>query len=433
MVTRILTIFFCLWAYLVPITSVLIVPSVQGTVPGYLMCYLSFGLVVLFADEDKRGSYMAILGVCSLVWIFFFSVSQLADMTIDHPISLNNVVAVNPQDKTFVMRTSLFTQSLYLAAVILFGTFVCIFYERRWDKALIAGGVLMALFGIYECAYFSFTGMRGDFITNRGFGSDLGQADGSWMNFQTLVVAGHTVMRLKSLTGEPSMYVFSMFPYWIYARTVCRSPWPARILGLSLLLTFSTTAVVGFLCFLGVKMLRMRIDPVRVVVSALIFAVVCYLFRDYILEFLNDGVFEKVQGRNDSGAERYGNFMWSVEFWASLPLINQLVGVGFGYIRSTDMASTLLVNNGIVGLFLFSFVFLYPSIKLDNSDRSLALRLCLVSIYAMMMTSVPEFSYLAPWAFLGMAYHRLRENRRDAAYFNSDPGNDTRVRNLARR
>ncbi|MDR5816095.1 hypothetical protein QCE62_21115 [Caballeronia sp. LZ033] len=412
--------YFTVWALFIPISSVLVIPSIQGTVPGFLFSFLS-PLVVMLAGANLRARYITTLAMAFLLWLFFFSGSQLADMMVDYTIRFKGVVLVNPLDRSFVLRNSLFTQSLYLMVIVLFGVFVSLFYDRSWDKPFIAGGVVMALFGLYEFVYFLIFGVSGDVISNRGFGSDLGTNDVMSIAFQTVDLAGHTFARIKSLTGEPSMYVFSIFPYWVYARTVSRSPWPARIIGLSLVLTVSTTALVGLLCFAAVKASRMRIDVLRVLLSLLILVLLCYVFRNYIGDFFEHGIIDKVNGRNDSGAERFGNFMASIEFWASLPLANQIVGVGFGYIRSTDMASTLLVNNGILGVALFSWLFLYPAFRLDSSERSQALRISLIAVFVMMMMSVPEFAYLAPWAFVGMAYHRLREYRIAGTSFDKSP------------
>lgn len=400
--------FFYLWALLVPITSVLVVRSIQGTVPAFLLSFLSF-FVVIWAGRDGRARYMAVLSLCGLLWLFFFCASQLGDLMTEHVVPFGNVVLVQPLDHSFVLRMSLFTQSLYLASAVLYGVFVYVYYDASWDKALIVGAVLMASFGLYECAYFAITGGHGDFISNRSFGDELGK--NVFQGFQTMQIAGHVFQRLKGLTGEPSMYAFSMFPYWVYARVACRSPWPARILGISLIMTASTTALLGLICVMAVRAMRMRINVVRLLLALLALAVLCYVFRDYIADFYHNGIINKIEGKNDSGQERFDYFMASLRYWAALPLFNQLIGVGFGYVRSTDMGSTLLVNNGILGVLLFSFLFLYPVFKLDWSERSIALRQCLLSVFVMMMVSVPEFSYLAPWAFVAMAYHRLRQTR----------------------
>lgn len=412
--------YFFVWALLAPVTSVLILPTVQGTVPAFMMCFLSL-FVVIVAGGDERPRYFGLLCVCVLIWLLFFSLSQFADLLVNYVVSFHDVVLNRVTDHSFVMRSSLFTQSLYLAAVMLFGVFVYVYYDERWDRVLIAGGVLMALFGLYEFVFFSIVGHTGDFLTNRGFGTALGKEAVAQLDSQRIVLAGHTFERLRSLTGEPSMYAFSIFPYWIYARSASRSRWPSLLIGISLILTASTTAAVGLICALAVRALRMRVDVLKCLLAVLALLVFAYLFRHTLLAFYQHGILDKIEGKNASGHERFGYFLGSVKFWLSLPLLNQFVGIGFGYVRSTDMASTLLVNNGILGVLLFTFIFLYPVFRLDWSEKSMALRQCLVSVYVMMMVSVPEFSYLAPWAFVALAYHRLNQSARAASPYAADP------------
>jgi len=56
--------FIPLWCLVMPITSFLIVPSIQGTIPAYLMAFASL-LLVLASDEKgwfelQRGRYLSI-------------------------------------------------------------------------------------------------------------------------------------------------------------------------------------------------------------------------------------------------------------------------------------------------------------------------------------------------------------------------------------
>ncbi len=401
--------FYYLWALVVPITSFLIVPSLQGTVPAFMLSFASVFVVIAFGGA-LRSRYFVALGLCVMVWLLFLFLSQLGNLTVDFTPPFGEVILVQPWDSTFVMRQSLFTQSLYLAAVVLYGVFMYVFYRKGWDRWLMAGAVLMASFGILECAWFAATGSYLDVISNRDFSDDT--VFETYQKFQEFDIAGHALLRMKGLTGEPSMYAFSILPFWVYARVACRSPWPARILGLSLILTMSTTAFLGFVCVVAMRMRRVRVDALRALLALLVLVVLAYLLRDQLLDFYQHGILDKFQGQNDSGAERTAHFLASVHYWESLPLLGQLFGVGFGYIRSTDMAGTLLVNNGIVGVLLFTFVFLYPVLRLDNSERSAALSQCLVAVYVMMMVSVPEFSYLAPWGFVAMAYQKLRQLKR---------------------
>ena len=403
--------YYTIWAFLVPITSVVVFPSVQGTTPGYLMCFLSFSIVMLYGGSG-RVRYSRFLAAAAILWLMLFSLSQLADLTSTYIPDITMLPLVNPFDAQFVMRSTLFTQSLYVVAVVMYGAYLYIYYDDAWDRIIVAAGVAFALYGLYECVYYLITGHAGDFLSNREFGDALGNAkvSGDTVNgsaFQTFDVAGISLQRMKALTGEPSMYALSMFPFWVYIRAVQRSRWPALIVGASLILTASTTALVGYLCYLAIQMRSMRVNVVKLTLVTIALVVLGIVFKDQVAQLWADMVANKLSGSNTSGQERSAGFVASIDFWSHAPVANQLVGIGFGYIRSTDMFSTLLVNSGLLGMLLFSLLLLYPALKLDWAPKAMALRQCCVATFVMMMVSVPEFSYLAPWTFVALAYCRL--------------------------
>lgn len=408
--------YYMIWAFFVPITSVLVFPSVQGTTPGYLMCFLSFAIAMLYGGGERM-RYLRILLTAIFVWVLLFSLTQIADMTAPYTPNLEKLSLVNPFDHSFVMRSTLFTQSLYVMAVVLYATYLYVYYDDAWDRIIVAAGVLFALYGLYECVFYFITGKPGDFLSNRQFGDTLGKTklpEGmvTGSDFQTMAVGGLSMQRLKALTGEPSMYALSMFPFWVYVRTVQRSRWPALIIGVSLLMTASTTALVGYLCYLGIRMLSTRINVVKLVLAALVLVAVVIVFNEQVAQLWDDMIVNKLSGSSSSGQERSAGFSAAINFWLNAPVANKLVGIGFGYMRSTDMFSTLLVNNGVLGLALFSLLLLYPAFKLDWAPKAIALRQCCVATYVMMMVSVPEFSYLAPWTFIALAYCRLYHRKR---------------------
>lgn len=73
----------------------------------------------------------------------------------------------------------------------------------------------------------------------------------------------------------------------------------------------------------------------------------------------------------------------------------------------TDLFSTLLVNTGVIGTIFISGLMLYPAFKLDWDARGMALRQCCAATW-LMMVSVPEFAYLAPWTLVAITYVRVR-------------------------
>jgi hypothetical protein len=401
--------FYLVWAFAMPITSYVLFPSIQGTTIGYMMCFLSLPLVMLCGGADRR-RYFNFLLVASLAWIFMLFSTQLSDAATVLEPDLTKVTLIDDLDvRTFVMRSSMFTQSLYLAAVVLYVGYVYIFYKPTWDRWLLAATTLFALYGMFEVVYFLVTGQAGDFISNRRFGQNLASTDladtftGS--AFQTVDIKGITIQRLKSLTGEPSMYALSIFPFWVYFNARAKSRLPVWIIGASLIMSTSSTVLVGYLCYLAIRVRKLGFDPIKASVTVLALLVVAFLARDYIADLYRFMVTDKVG--STSGIERSDNFMAAINMWLAGTVPNQLFGVGFGYIRSTDLFSTLLVNIGVIGTAFVVFVILYPAFRLDWEPEGMALRQCCVASGVMMMVSVPEFAYLAPWTFIAMAYARL--------------------------
>lgn len=410
--------YYYIWAFTMPVMSVLILPSVQGTTPGYLMCFLSLPVALACAGASRR-RYLSFLIAAVGIWTIFFMASQLADTAVAYEPDFSKVVLIDDTDPfTFVLRKSLFTQTIYLGAVVLYASYVYIFYKPSWRQWLLASATIFAAYGIYEVIYYIVTGSPGDFISNRAFGSDFasqhakakeGAATASSM--QLIDVAGLTVQRLKSLTGEPSMYALSMFPFWAYFNTMSKRRLPVWIIGASLVMSTSSTAFIGYAVYFLIRLRKMRFHPLTVLFRLAVLCVVAYLAWDYIGDLFQQLIVDKADGSNVSGAERSGLFLASLDVWSHASLPNELFGVGFGYIRSTDLFSTLLVNTGVVGLGLVSALILYPAFKLDWSAEGLALRQCCVTTWVMMMISVPEFSYLAPWTFIAIAYARLHAMR----------------------
>jgi hypothetical protein len=71
-----------------------------------------------------------------------------------------------------------------------------------------------------------------------------------------------------------------------------------------------------------------------------------------------------------------------------------LVGIGFGYIRSTDLFTTLLVNIGAIGLFLW-IIFTLKNFKIRlRKENDFYTNAILLLMFITSMISVPEFSFL---------------------------------------
>ena len=285
-------------------------------------------------------------------------------------------------------------------------------YCENWDKYFFVGATVLGLYGVYECVYSLATGDSGDFLSNRSF--DSGQLfgethTGSW--FQTIHLGPLTLQRLKSLTAEPSMYAFTILPFWIYALHTKRTAVQGFLL-ITLVMSTTTTAVLGICTYLLIRLIYYGLVDrfVRIIAGILIFLLAMGLFgNEYILNAYEQIIEDKVTTENRSGARRFETFLTSWEYFLDLSLANQLFGVGYGYIRSNDYFSTLLVNLGISGLLLTTFIFIYPVVKLGRTSREIGIKAALIVTFVTMMFAKSDFSSLFIWLFLGIAYHEIKK------------------------
>lgn len=400
--------YFAFWSIVIPISSVVVFTSIKGTTPGFLFALIAIVLITIVAWPESKGYIRDIL-MFELIFIIYNTISQfsLAVSDVDDFIGLR---MVNPYDSTLLFRSTMFTQSLYLLAVISTFFFIKNFYKRHWDKYIFRGAMVLALYGLYEVVYFILFHQNGDFLSNRTFGHGGQITSGSF--FQTITIGSMVLQRLKSLTGEPSMYAFTILPYWIYA-VHTRKNFTHVFLLITLILTTSTTAVFGILVYLLIMLGRLEWKNQKYIIGLIVFVAIASILNGSIFEeFFNRVVVEKITLVNNSGNDRFNSFLSSIEFFLNSNFLTQLFGVGFGYIRSTDFFSTLLVNNGIIGIIVWTLVFFYPILKLGNSYREIGLKSAIMVIYITMMIAVSEFSYLSTWLFLGIAYNEILVKRR---------------------
>lgn len=401
--------YVALWALVLPITSVLVVPSIQGTTPGYLLTLmLLLPWVAAVAMREHAPRYYADLGLLLMLVVGFTAAGQLALALTDPLDTLQffRLPLVDNQDLSMILRDSMFTQGLYLLTTLCAFVFVKLAYQPSWDRWLLGGALLLAGYGLYEWFYFLLTKENGDFLSNRTFGNDR-TVSGSL--FQTMQIGPIELLRLKSLTGEPSMYAFTILPFWIYALHTGRRKTQLVLLA-TLLLSTSTTAIIGIGAYLALRVvLRGGRDPLLLlgVVAAMVAAALWIGGNEQIVKVYNLFIGNKLAARDVSGMERLSNSMSVLSLWWELPWINQWLGVGFGVVRSTDFFSTLLFNTGILGFTGFLALFAWPIFRLGHGELETGLRLALVVIFLTAMVSVPEFAYLSSWLFLGMAYHQL--------------------------
>lgn len=400
-------IYFAFWSLFLPITSFLLIPSIQGTTPAYILAFLAIPFAALI-KSFARTKYIKNISVILLVFILLNTISQFG-LVFSVP-NFANLTLIDPEDNTLIFRSSMFTQTLYLLASISTFCFVKNFYKKQWDKFIFLGSLLLAAYGIYEFLYFLIFHTNGDFISNRTF--QLGNFLISGSSFQVMTLGFLRIMRLKSLTGEPSMYAFTILPFWIFAIHQ-NKPFTHIILFLTLILSTSATAMTGIMIYGITQTFYLRtfyFNKKKTLLFGFLFSIIFILVAkniDLSIDTFNQLFVNKVTVSDTSGTVRYGSFEANISFFCSASIINQLFGIGFGYIRSMDMFSTLLINNGIVGLLIFTSMFFYPIIKLKNTDKNIGLKSAIIVIYTTMMISVPEYSYLIIWLFLGIAYNQL--------------------------
>ncbi|HHB2167330.1 MULTISPECIES: hypothetical protein [Bacillus cereus group] len=392
--------YFRAWALVIPVTSVLVVPGIQGTIPGYIFSFLLiFALLVCKLDSSKINTFKDMF-VFTYIFIIMILISQLINGTINIP-SLERVILVNKLDiNTEIFRGSLFTQSLYLIPCIILFCFIKNYYSKDWEKYIFWGIGIYAIFGLYEFFYYIIFNEFGDFLTNRNFG----EHETIRLGNQLMTIAGFTFQRINGLALEPSMFAFTVLPFWIYSIHTKRKRL-SLILLCSLLLTASTTAFIGIIlyyCYAILKSNQLR--------NFFIFTfglLVILLFWDYVYAILDKTIFQKMFMKTESGIDRSNFFMEHLSYFQDSSFLTKLFGIGFGYVRSTDFFTTILVNNGIVGFCLFSLLFAYPLFTLKNSYKNMGIKMALVVIYTTMMVSIPEFSFLSTWLFLGIAYKEV--------------------------
>lgn len=408
--------YFAAWALVLPMTSILVLPSVQGTTPAYL-----FALAILFPaismfvlPRGKISPFYYQLATLLLIFLILNSLAQLS-------LAFSNILYFPPElplvdkfdsDHSILARKTMFTQSLYLLACISTFLYVRTFYSKTWDKYFLLGAILLGSYGVYEWIYFLAFGGSGDFLSNRVFDNgDLFGEQFTGSFFQTIHLGPVTLQRLKSLTGEPSMYAFTILPFWIYALHTKRAFTHVFLL-ITLLMTTSTTAVLGIVVYLLVRFWYYGlVDALVLVVWPIIMLIVTLGLsgNTWIVDAYSQIVGNKLA--SVSGGDRFGAFLTTLNFFLSGSFFTQLFGIGFGYVRSTDFLSTVLVNLGIVGFILTTCIFFYPVWKLGNTEKEIGIKALLIVIFATMTISVPDYMNLPIWLFLGIAYYEASRYR----------------------
>lgn len=393
--------FFVIWSFFIPITSFVLMPSVKGSLISYILAFIS-PLIILFKRRNFLKKYIIYFGGVAYIWLAFFCLSQLGNLI--YNINISDLILVsNETNNIKVFRNSIFTQSLYLVPCILLYLYCKFFYNIKWDKWIVYSGWLFSVIGLYFLLYFLLTGQNGDIISNRVFADNTEVSNIA----QRLSILSIGIERVQSLSGEPSMYAFTILPYIIFAIHRKANKLLIATMIVSLLLSVSTTGFLGIIiyiiCILFFSKINKRyIKNLIIFIGILIF--IYFLFSSYIDEIIMNMIINKITAdpTNISGLERSANIMDNIIYWSNLNNINFLFGIGFGVIRSTDLLTTFLINIGLIGTLLFAYFYL-KKIKLRNlTMKKIGDNAILLVLFITSMISVPEFSYLSFWLFLGL-------------------------------
>ncbi|MBL4678616.1 MAG: hypothetical protein JKY70_20835, partial [Mucilaginibacter sp.] len=317
-----------------PVTAFLLIPEIPSTT----ITTIFGGLLIFFIPlssfkEEKYGFIREVLIFFSVIAILSF-VSQFINLLTDLKLP-SNLILINKKDytKTFY-RPSHITQTLSLVVGFVIYTYVKYFSSETIINYIYIALRLLCIYGLYEFCYYVLTGQNGDFVVNRTFGDD----DKSGSLFQTVSLGGLSLMRMKGYTGEPSMFVFTVFPFWVLSFGLKRKFDQVFLLG-CLILSFSTTAYTGIILFFTFWFIYKRQFKILFYISIFII-VVCFVLQLDKFQSLLDSIYKfvfagKIGGQAASSQQRSSSVTTHLAFWAKLNGFSQAFGIGFGYVRST--------------------------------------------------------------------------------------------------
>jgi len=399
------------------IQSFVVSTIVKGLILSYVFILVQ-ALVDLFRLPLRKATINIYPGLMLFVigFVAYQALAQLLNVIyLPSFAELPMRVLVSPENPDVaVMRASLFTQSAYLITCVAFFLYVYKYIAsggapERVIRIARIGVLAYVLYGFVEFTGFLITGGSVDFISNRITG-----VDSHYGTFQTITVGGFVIERMKSLAGEPSMFAFSIVPFVIFFYYLKDRIY--LLLLVAALLSTSTTAILGLALFgLIEAVVFRRFFRVAGVAAAIVAIVV--LVDPTIITSLADYTVTKLSLQNSSGIDRFDNLTSSLSLFAGSDFFHLLFGYGFGYIRSTDGFSTLLVNTGLFGLLMYGAFSLYPLLKLTyDSGYRKALLVSNVVLLILVMVSVPEFYYFHVWFLAALSWYEYlhRPNPREA-------------------
>jgi hypothetical protein len=407
--------FIAIWCLVMPITSLLVVPSIQGTTPAYILafCSLFFVFVRLKTQglNQRNREYLYLLVLVGLIWLALLVGSQ-AGHIIDDRKEFPGAFLINNLDDKILFRSALFTQSLYFAACVLIFLYFRFYFRDEWMKYVLIGGYLMAAYGVYEWLYFLIFKQPGDFIANRMYGEEH---PGSWS--QTVDFAGLSLLRIKSFFGEPSFYSSAIILYLITAIKFNR----VLLISLVAFNAFFTTSTSCYVALVVCLLFHVILSP-KGRLPGLIFlvAVICGIIAlSQLYPETFRGMFgDKISGDTQSGHMRVESNLNTKELFNSFSPMNWLFGIGFGYAYN-QVSNAVLTNTGIIGFLIYCFVFLKPIWCLPRQGIYGGYKTCIFGLFFLCNLTLSELFLPTTWMFLGLAYNKLDEYQRRRLHYSN--------------
>src|ERR1700730_1975591 len=389
--------FMALWCLLMPLTSFLLIPSAQGTIPAYLLGFASI-LLVFFSRRGEqppieRTRYLKIALLMAGLWLLLLCGSQLGHLLSDRR-DFGDMVMNSPGDLRVVLRSVVYTQTLYLAACLSIALFFRFFFRAEWMRYVLWGGWFLAIYGIYEWLYFLIFQQPGDFIANRTYGEDMGT--GSWS--QVVQVGPFSLLRIKSTFGEPSFFSAAVVPY-LFLAVQNKRKWLSIALLFCVVFSTSTSCYIGLsfaslLYCLFQRKLNLSIGFVILLFAGTIATLYCLYPETF------DSIFtDKLGGQNDSGAIHQAAEQATSETVQTFSLMNRLFGIGFGYFYG-NVFNNIFINAGWIGLAIYLSAFLKPVIFLRSDQEGLGLKVSVAALFFLFYINVSELFLPTTWMFL---------------------------------
>jgi len=391
-----------------PLTSFLLIPSVQGTIPAYVLAFVSAFFVILSRDDAQpniqRTRYLMVALAVAGTWLLLLCGSQLGHLLSDRR-DFGDMFLIEPTDTSVVFRKTLFTQTLYLAACVCIALFFRFFFRADWMRYVLWGGWFLAIYGIYEWLFFLILKQPGDFLVNRTYGDELHTA--SWS--QEIQIGPFDLLRIKSTFGEPSFFSAGVIPYLFLALEYKRK-WLSAALLFCILFSTSSSAYLALPVALLLHSLFQRKLRPSIAVILLLFAgalaTLYYAFPETYSAMFTD----KLNAANESGEIHQAAAQAMHDTVKTFTFMNQLFGIGFGYFYGT-VFNAVQVNAGWIGLIIYCYAFLKPAILLRPENGGLALKVGVAVLFLLYYINVSELFLPTTWMFLGLAYWRLDQQK----------------------